>query len=128
MNLTQVTVPSVDLLRAIPFYELLGLKLIVDSRPRYARFLLPDGYATLSLHHVDKVASDGTGLKLYFECEDLNAEVERLKAAGVVFETDPEEQRWLWHEAWFRDPDGNHLCLFHAGENRINPPWRVPGS
>jgi len=24
-----------------------------------------------------------------------------------------------------RDPDGNELCLYHAGENRRFPPWRL---
>jgi hydroxymethylpyrimidine/phosphomethylpyrimidine kinase len=27
--------------------------------------------------------------------------------------------------AWLRDPAGNQLCLFRAGENRRNPPWRL---
>ena len=27
--------------------------------------------------------------------------------------------------AYLRDPDGNRLCLYFAGENRVNPPWRV---
>jgi hypothetical protein len=31
----------------------------------------------------------------------------------------------LWREAHLRDPAGNRVCLFHAGENRCNPPWRV---
>jgi hydroxymethylpyrimidine/phosphomethylpyrimidine kinase len=25
-----------------------------------------------------------------------------------------------------RDPAGNAVCLFHGGENRRNPPWRLP--
>jgi len=23
------------------------------------------------------------------------------------------------------DPSGNVVCLYHAGDNRLNPPWRV---
>ena len=38
MNLNQVIVPSLDLTKAIPFYVKLGLKLIVESFPDYARF------------------------------------------------------------------------------------------
>ncbi|MEM0995578.1 MAG: VOC family protein [Bacteroidota bacterium] len=125
MELNQVTLPSRDLHRAIPFYELLGLELIVDSRPRYARFLLPVGGATLSLHHVETLAEGSTGIHLYFECADLDAEYARLRAAGVPFASPPVEQSWLWREAWFSDPDGNRLCLYHAGKNRIDPPWRV---
>ena len=33
--------------------------------------------------------------------------------------------RWLWREARLVDPSGNVICLYHAGENRLNPPWRV---
>ena len=35
------------------------------------------------------------------------------------------DQRWLWREAYLRDPAGNVICIFHGGENRRNPPWRV---
>ena len=42
-----------------------------------------------------------------------------------MFDSGPEDQTWLWREAWLRDPDGNRLCLYHAGNNRRFPPWRV---
>ena len=33
---------------------------------------------------------------------------------------------WLWRQAYLRDPNGNNrIWLFHADENRKNPPWRV---
>ena len=62
---------------------------------------------------------------MYFECEDLAHQVERLTAAGLVFEGDPVDQPWLWREARLNDPDGNRLCLYFGGSNRVNPPWRV---
>jgi len=43
MNLNQITVPSLDLTKSIPFYEKIGLKLIVKALPDYARFECPDG-------------------------------------------------------------------------------------
>jgi len=43
MNLNQITVPSLDLTKSIPFYEKIGLKLIVKALPHYARFECPDG-------------------------------------------------------------------------------------
>ena len=55
----------------------------------------------------------------------LRDRVERLKAAGIVFDSDPVDQRWLWREAWLHDPDGHRLCLYFAGENRVDPPWRL---
>lgn len=122
MNLNQVTVEVSDIPRARAFYERLGLELIVSS-DHYARFLCPGG-ATFSIHRAESPAPGGT--MIYFECDDLDARVIALKAAGVVFDSDPADQRWLWREARLRDPDGNRLCLFFGGENRVNPPWRVP--
>lgn len=124
MDLNQLTLPASDLERSVAFYRTLGLRLIVDSIPRYARFECPSGTSTLSLHHV-ATARPAEGLTIYFECEDLDARVERLRALGVSFESGPEDQRWLWREARLRDPDGHELCLFWAGENRRHPPWRV---
>jgi hydroxymethylpyrimidine/phosphomethylpyrimidine kinase len=63
--------------------------------------------------------------QVYFGCDDLDARVAALKEKGVAFDSGPEDQSWLWREAWLRDPAGNRLCLFFAGENRRFPPWRV---
>jgi len=62
---------------------------------------------------------------IYFECEDLDDEVARLQRAGVELESAPVDQRWLWREAYLRDPDGNRICLYWAGESRLHPPWRI---
>jgi len=51
--------------------------------------------------------------------------VKELQAAGLVFESEPRDQPWLWREAYIRDPAGNLLCLYRAGENRLFPPWRL---
>jgi len=124
MRLNQVTVPARDVERSIAFYRALGLRLIVQS-PHYARFELPDGESTFSIHLMDDVAGAGSGATVYFECDDLDARVSALKAKGIVFDSDPVDQSWLWREAWLTDPAGVKLCLFKAGENRRYPPWRV---
>lgn len=124
MNLNQVTVPSLDLEQSIPFYEKLGLELIVRSLPHYARFVCPDGNATFSLHQVVQLPA-GEGVWVYFECDDLDAYVAKLAGQGIVFEEMPVDQPWLWREARLKDPDGNQLILFHAGKNRLDPPWRL---
>ena len=124
MNLNQVTVPAVDVAASVEFYKRLGLNLIVDSIPRYARFECPDGESTFSIHRVDN-PPDTSGLTVYFECDDLDERVERLTADGVQFESGPEDQCWLWREARVRDPAGNEICLFCGGKNRRNPPWRI---
>ena len=127
MNLNQVTVPAADVAESVEFYRRLGLKLIVDSIPRYARFECAGGDSTFSIHHRESL-SPNADLVIYFECEDLDARVAGLKQAGIKFESDVTDQPWLWREAYLKDPAGNLICLFHAGENRKNPPWRVPES
>lgn len=124
MRLNQVTVPALDVERSIAFYQTLGLKLIVKSS-HYARFELPDGESTFSLHLTDNVEGVERGPHVYFECEDLDARVATLKAKGIVFDSDPVDQSWLWREAWLTDPAGVKLCLYYAGKNRLDPPWRL---
>ncbi|PQJ30566.1 glyoxalase/bleomycin resistance/extradiol dioxygenase family protein [Nonlabens arenilitoris] len=124
MNLNQVTVPSLDLERSIPFYEKLGLKLIVKSLPHYARFECPDGKSTFSIHQTDELPQ-GEGIYVYFECEDLDQKMESLIELDVEFYMKPKNQPWLWREARLKDMDGNLIILYYAGENRLNPPWRI---
>lgn len=127
MNLNQVTVPAVDVAASVAFYQALGLRLIVDSVPRYARFECPEGGSTFSVHRVEQ-APVTAGLTIYFECRDLDQNVTRLRQAGIVFDSGPEDQSWLWREARLRDPSGNEICLYVAGENRRYPPWRIKTS
>ncbi len=35
MDLNQITIPSLDIVKATEFYKILGLRLIVDATPRY---------------------------------------------------------------------------------------------
>jgi catechol 2,3-dioxygenase-like lactoylglutathione lyase family enzyme len=124
MNLNQVTVPAIDVAASVHFYQQLGLKLIVESLPKYARFECPNGNATFSLHVMDELPT-GPGVVVYFECENLDETVQQLIARGIVFDTLPMDQEWLWREAYLHDPAGNKICLYRAGENRLHPPWRI---
>lgn len=131
MRLNQVTLPSRDIARSKAFYEeRLGFELLVDT-PAYLRFLAPEGDATLSLHLEEDGPAGAFSAWIYLECEDVDAAHARLSADGVAFEPGysggPVDQGWLWREARLLDPDGNRIILFQAGENRINPPWRVGG-
>ena len=128
MNLNQVTIFSERPVETVEFFEKLGLVRIVDSLPRYARLECPDGEATLSVNEaetrpVGRLSSDN--IYLYFECEDLDERVAHLRSLGLAFEQDPTDTPWLWRQAYLRDPNGNKICLFRAGENRKNPPWRI---
>lgn len=116
LRLNQTTLPMAAESEA--FYRTLGLTQIVDTEDgHYARFEAAGG-ATLSVEQ-------GAAPTVFFECEDLDAEVARLQAAGVVFDHLPVAQEWLWREARLTDPAGNALCLYQADENRRYPPWRL---
>ena len=124
MNLNQVTIYSQKPVETVEFFEKLGLRRIVDSLPRYARLECPDGESTLSINIGESIAPNHS-IVLYFECDDVDSRVAELKAADVEFDEDPTDRPWLWRQAYLKDPNGNKICLFHAGKNRKNPPWRV---
>lgn len=123
MDLNQVTLPCTDYAASVRFYRALGLTLIVDSPPRYARFETPSG-TTLSIHVSESTESVGDTV-IYFEVPNVDLAFRKLGAAGLRFETEPADQDWLWREAYLRDPAGNSICIYHAGENRRHPPWRI---
>lgn len=125
MDMNQVTLGAIRLDDSIAFYNTLGLRLIVRAEDRYARFELPSGNATLSLHAVDNEITDTGSARIYFEVPDVDIEVARLKDAGIKFDVNPTTQRWAWREAYLTDPAGNQICLYHAGVNRRYPPWRI---
>ncbi len=124
MNLNQITVPSRDLEKSIPFYEKLGLKLIIKALPHYARFECPDGDATFSIHQTEKLPS-GDGIYVYFECADLDKYVDDLLSKGIEFDELPNDKPWLWREARLKDLDGNQIILYYAAKNRKHPPWKI---
>lgn len=124
MNLNQITIPSLNVEKAVAFYKTLGLHLIVDAIPRYVRFECPNGDATFSIHNVEELPK-GAGITIYFEEENLDEWVTRLQEKGIKFDSLPEDKSWLWREAHLQDPDGNNIILYYAGKNRKNPPWRI---
>ena len=124
MNLNQITVPSLNLDKSIPFYQKLGLDLIVNSSKHYARFECPDGDSTFSIHKVETLPK-GDGIYVYFECIDLDEQVNQLIKNGIIFEELPADKTWLWREARLKDPDNNQIILFYGGGNRKNPPWKI---
>jgi predicted enzyme related to lactoylglutathione lyase len=124
MNLNQVTLPALDVAVSAAFYRRMGFVQIVDS-PHYARFECPAGDATFSIHAADSVPED-SGVVVYFECANLDEHVRTLEATGFVFSSQPCDEHWLWREARLKDPTGNVLCLYRAGDYRKHPPWRIP--
>lgn len=122
MRLNQITLPVSDIARSKDFYRRLGFRLLVDS-PHYCRFLAPEGDTTFSLHA--ETGSITPGAVIYLESDDVDAAHAALDEAGFRFEYPPRDESWLWREAVLLDPDGHRIKLYHAGENRIDPPWRV---
>jgi catechol 2,3-dioxygenase-like lactoylglutathione lyase family enzyme len=118
MKLNQVTVGTTDYDASVAFYKALGLTQVVHSPPRYARFETSNG-ETFSIHQTGEVRSTTS---VYFEVEDVDAFVAAL---DLPLAHSPVDQPWLWREARLMDPCGNEICIYHAGENRRFPPWRI---
>ena len=123
MELNQVTLPAADVAASVAFYRSMGFTQIVDA-PHYARFKSIVGHATFSIHAVSP-PFEASRTVVYFECAALDRTVAELKAKGLRFIQDPRNEPWLWREARLVDPSGNVICLYHAGANRLDPPWRV---
>jgi len=123
-RLNQVTVTGTNYERSVEFYSRLGLSQIVDSPENgYARFETAGG-ATFSVQ-IDPEEKIIATTAVYLECDDLDERVELLARSGIAFEHGPRNQPWMWREARLRDPDGNIIFLYKAGEARRYPPWRV---
>ena len=127
MRLNHVTLLVSDVEASVDFYRRLGLTQIVANYPDYARFVLPEGDATLSVYRVGRSPSDPS-VNLHFEVDDVGATVRELERAGFEFACPPVDQPFLWREAILVDPDGHRIFIYHAGENRLNPPWRIDTS
>ncbi len=124
LSLNQVTFSVTNIDRSYNFYKELGLFPIVKS-DHYARFIVPGNEATLSIHVSEKVRSTTT---IYFEVNDVYEVYNELIEKGFDFRESPADQRWQWREAYLEDPDGNQICIYHAGEIRMNPEWRLDES
>ena len=122
-RLNHVTVTGTNYERSVDFYRKLGLKQIVDNPPDYARFETAGG-ATFSVQ-IDPQEKIIATTAVYLECDDLDERVEQLARNGLAFEHGPRNQPWMWREARLRDPDGNIVFLYKAGEARRFPPWRI---
>lgn len=110
--------PARDLKRARSFYtDKLGLE-PAEERAGELRYRTPSG--TSVLVYETENAGTAKNTALLWMAEDVDAEVARLREAGVVFEeydmpglktengiatTDQERA------AWFKDSEGNILCV-----------------
>jgi catechol 2,3-dioxygenase-like lactoylglutathione lyase family enzyme len=124
VRLNHVTLAVGDVQASADFYARLGLPQIVASYPDYARFVAPQGDTTLSLHRTGG-SLPVPSASIHFEVDDVDRAVAELEEAGFRFVCDPVDQPYLWREAILLDPDGHRVFIYHAGENRLDPPWRL---
>ena len=113
-------VPTTDLARAREFYGgTLGLQDSGVATPGQEIVFRGGGGTTLELYE-RPTAGDAEHTLATWEVPDVAAAVEELRGAGVTFEDYDmpgfrTENGVLtegdFQAAWFRDPDGNILCL-----------------
>jgi catechol 2,3-dioxygenase-like lactoylglutathione lyase family enzyme len=99
---------TADLERAVRFYvELIGCEEVFRYEDAYVGLTGP---VTLGLTAVQELEPAGR-VTLWLYCDDADAEVERLRAAGVEVAREPEDREWGERAGSVRDPDGNEVWI-----------------
>lgn len=122
MRLALAVVPVEDLAASAAFYRAaFGLTVNVDE-PVYVE-MRDDRGMRLGLYRKDAWAKlvgrpaagvpSGTlaPVELYFTCDDLDAAIERIVAAGAEVLSERSARDWGDECAYFADPNGNVLVL-----------------
>ncbi len=103
-----------DMARARRFYgELLGLAQTAAYEDKWCEFDTPDGKSIA----LDTFSPEGTPPYLALETDDIEAEVARLKAAGVEVLMDVRDNQ-VCKMAIIRDSEGNGLMLHQIAPER----------
>jgi catechol 2,3-dioxygenase-like lactoylglutathione lyase family enzyme len=110
--------PVTDVARARRFYEE-GLGLHAKGATANGGVLFESDAGTFALYpRASPSHSDHT--QLSWEVPDVRAEVKELRSRGIRFEEYPElntrdgvAEMGDETAAWFKDPDGNILCIHH---------------
>ena len=101
-----VHVSSLERTRAF-YVGQLGLEVLLE-RPGYVRIGGGDGFH-IGFEEGSPVGS--AGIEIVIRVDDVDEAYERFRAAGVVFDTAPEDQPWGARHAWLHDPDGYPLSI-----------------
>ena len=103
-----------DMARAKKFYgELLGLEKTAEYENKWCEFDTPEG-KTIAL---DTFSPDGTPPYMALETDDIEAEVARLKQAGVEVLMDVRDNK-VCKMAIIKDSEGNGLMLHQIAPER----------
>lgn len=117
-NPVSVMLPVHDPGRAQDFYERIGLPFAGTNSEQSLLFRLAGGAQLVLIHRPDQDPSPSTALS--FEVTDIETSIADLVDRGVTFDDyDLPDFKTVDHvcvmasekAAWFRDPDGNVLCL-----------------
>ena len=107
--------PTRDVAKARAFYgDLLGLAPGPDYGDTWVELKTPDG-KTIALDTYTPQANESASTYLSIETDDIEAEVARLKEAGVTIEkdvwTNEHDGKEICKMAIVRDPDGNAIMI-----------------
>ena len=115
MKLGQVAVNVINVERAVSFYKnVIKLSLLFEM-DGLAFFQCGDTRLLLSL--AEKEEFNHPSSVLYFQVDDLNSEVSRMKGAGATFIDEPhmvakvgDTEKWM---VFFKDTEGNTHALMN---------------
>lgn len=107
------------------FYkETLGFELIESMEGEYARLKSRGSDTTIAIHNFksESPLHTGGGIRIYFEVPALYEFCTSLEEKGVEFMQRAEKMPWGWDHAYLKDPDGNEISLYSAGDLRLKKP------
>ena len=109
---SRILLRPADLGRSRRFYrDMLGLAIYREFGPPDdpgVVFFLGPGLLEVSGH---SAGAAGQSLMIWLQVRDVNAEHERLAAAGVHILREPAAEPWGLTEMWIEDPDGVRIVL-----------------
>jgi lactoylglutathione lyase len=104
-----------DVERAAHFYrDQLGLQQVYENEGRLA---VQCGPTRLFLHPTEEPERGPWNLELYFQVEDVDDVVSRLRAQGVGVLLEPTDEPWGERNAGILDPDGYPVYLTQSLED-----------
>ena len=116
---SRILLRSADPDRSRQFYrDVLGLAIYREfgppDNPGIVFFL---GQGLLEVSGRSEAGRPPTGLALWLQVRDVQAEHDRLAAAGVQVLRSPWRERWGLIESWIVDPDGVPIVLVQVPDD-----------
>lgn len=110
-SLSAVTLVTVDMARAVAFYEALGFELVYGGPTTpFTSYAAGPGYLNLQAEPGGPRPS-GTWGRAIFYVDDVDAMHERARAAGLTPVAEPADAPWGERYFHIHDPDGHELSF-----------------